>query len=348
MKTRIYIISLSFLLALQPSVTTAMQKDGPKKVIKKEFSVLPDAQLKLANSFGNVTCTLWDKNEISIEVTISVDTKSEEAAEKIFSRIEISSEGTESSVQVSTQLSKSLRSHDHFSIDYQVMMPPSVSVDITNKFGDVMIAELNAKSAIKVEYGKASLGKLNFGDNLLDISFGSASVKSIKGAVVKLQFSKIRMDYAGSLRIDSKYSDMEAGEVIVMEGKFEGGDIQIGQASVLTLDVRFSNVSIGSVKQKINLDTQFGSFEVGMVSPDLKSLVVENQHGSVEVGLPDSFSYSLDAESHFGSIEFPKDHASFTTSTTSSQDELYRGTVGTTPTANVKIRNEFGSIKLNQ
>lgn len=347
MKKLIYIVLLPITLTLLPFVSKALQKGGIKQVIKKEFSVQPDAKLKLTNSFGDITCSLWDRNEISVEVTISADTKSEEAATKIFSKIEISFNGTESAVDVMTKLARNLRSNDHFSIDYNVKMPASVCLDLTNKFGDVMIAELFSKSAIRVEYGKASLGKLNFGDNLIEISFGSASINSIKGSVVILQFSKLRLDYAGSLRVKSQYSDIEAGEVIVLEGKFEGGEIKLDHTSVLSLDVKFSSFTIGSVKQKIDLDNQFGSFDVGLVSPDFKSLVIENQHGSVDVCLPIELGYTLDAESHFGSIKFPQKRASLSVSTSSSQTEIYKGTIGATSTATVKIRNEFGSIKLN-
>ncbi len=346
MKSLRYIILLLIVLPATPSITNAAEKKGIKKVIKKEFPVQRDAKLKLNNRFGDITCSIWDRDEISVEVTISVDTKSEQTAEKIFSKVDIFSSGSESEVEVVTKLAKNLSSNGHFSIDYQVLMPAVVSLDLINKFGDVMIKELNAKSAIRVEYGKASLGKLNHGDNLLEVGFGSASVGSMKGAVVMIQFSRMRLDYAGSLKINSKYSDIEAGEVIMMEGTFEGGTIDLDHASVLTLKTRFSSFTIGSVKQKINLDTEFGSFKVETVTPDFKSLVIENQHGSVEIGMPMEMSYTLDAESHFGSIKFPKANASFSVLNVSGQDELYKGTVGTIPTANVKIRNEFGSIKL--
>jgi len=340
-------IVFAVIILLGMSVETyAAQKEKIKKVIKKEFPVLQDAKLSLNNSFGDISCTIWDKNEISVEVVISVDSKSEEGAQTVFSKVDISFLGSESEVSVKTTLARNLNAKEHFRIDYTVMMPSGVSLDLTNKFGDVMIRELNAKSAIHVEYGKAVLGKLNHGDNLLEVAFGSASVESMKGAVVIIQFSRMRLSYAGSLKISSKYSDIEAGEVVVMDGTFEGGTVELDQASVLTLETRFTGFSIGTVIQKINLKARFGSFALETLSMEFKSLVIDNQHGSVEIGFPEELSYTLAAESRFGSIRFPKENASFSVSNTSSQDEIYKGTVGISPTAVVKIRNEFGSIKL--
>ncbi|NQV02812.1 MAG: hypothetical protein HQ542_09210 [Bacteroidia bacterium] len=346
MKNSKYTLPLLIAFLVVPVAIHARQKEGLKKVIKKEFPVNRDAMLKLSNRFGDVTCTIWDKNEISIEVTISVESTSEKTADKIFSKIDISFRGSDSEVEAVTNLAKNFNAKGNFSIDYKVMMPSSVSLHLINKFGDVMIKELFAKSAIRVEYGKASLGKLNHGDNLLEVAFGSAYVESMKGAVVIVQFSKMRLGYAGSLKLKSKYTDIQAGEVIVLEGTFEGGTIDLDLASVLTIESRFSSFDIGMVKQKINLDMAFGSFEVKGISPEFKSLVIDNEHGSVKIAIPDDLHYTLDAETHFGSIKFPKSRASFSVMSISSNDELYQGTVGTNPTATIKIRNEFGSIKL--
>ncbi|MFH1296007.1 MAG: hypothetical protein ABIJ04_01890 [Bacteroidota bacterium] len=346
MKKMRYIILLLIGFLVAPAAGNGRQMNGLKKIIKKEFTVSPDANLRLNNRFGDISCAIWDKNEIAIEVTISVETTSETVAEKIFSRIDIAFKGSESKVEAATSLAKGLNAKDHFSIDYKVMMPSAVFLDLSNKFGDVMIKELHAKSTIRVEYGKAMLGKLHHGDNLLEVAFGSATVESMKGAVVLIQFSRMRLDYAGSLKLSSKYSDIHVGEVVMLEGTFEGGNIDLGKASVLTLQGSFSNFDIAMVKQKINLDTKFGSCKVKTIDPGFKSLVVVNQHGSVEIAIPGEISYTLDAETHFGSITFPKSRAFLSVMNVSTHDELYKGTVGTNPTAIVKIRNEFGSIKL--
>ena len=346
MKSYKYTILILIVFLIVPGLIYARQKEGLQKVIKKEFSVTQNAILKISNSFGDVTCTIWEKNEISIEVTISVETTSVSNADKIFSRIDISFRGSDSEVEAATKLAKNFNTKGDFNIDYKVMMPSSVALHLINKFGDVMIKELFAKSEIRVEYGKASLGKLNHGDNLLEVAFGSASIESMKGAVVMIQFSKMRLGYAGSLRLKSKYSDIQAGEVIVLDGTFEGGSIDLDHVSVLIVESKFSSFDIGMVKQKINLKMQFGSFEVKGISPEFKSLVIDNQHGSVKIAMPEDLNYTLDARVQFGSIKFPKSRASFSVMNVSSQEELYQGTVGTNPTATVKIRSEFGSIKL--
>ncbi|TSA26314.1 MAG: hypothetical protein D4R67_08065 [Bacteroidetes bacterium] len=346
MKRVISISLLFFILLVYSPVLNASQKEGIKKVIKKEFQVTPDTRLRLDNSFGDITCKLWDQKIVVVEVTISVGTRSESEADKIFSRIDIGFRESEAQIDVKTNLVKGMQAKGHFSIDYLVRMPASVPLELINKFGDVLIDELQAKSAIRVEYGKASIGKLANGDNLLEVSFGAASVKSIKGAVVSLQYSKMSVDYAGSLRLKSNYSDIRAGEVVVLEGTFEGGNIKLERASVMTLQSKYSGFTIGMVKQKINLDMDFGSFEVDEISSEFKSLVVECKYGSVNCPMPETIGYTLDAETHFGSIRFPESKATLTVAITSGQDESYRGTVGSNPTASVKIRNEFGSIKL--
>lgn len=342
-----YICILFIILSMASTNTlNARQKEGIAKVLRKVYPAGPSTKMNIRNSFGDISCKLWDKDTISVEVTISVASRSEQEAEKIFSRIEISFSGSEGQIDIITKIAEHLQSNDHFSIDYLVWMPPSVMLDLANKFGDVMVDELQAKSVIRVEYGKALLGKLTHGDNLLEISFGTVSISSAKGAVVSLRFSKMRAEYAGSLKINSKYSDIHAGEVIVFDGVFEGGTVNVKRTSVVSVTSRYSSFKLEQVSQKIDLNTELGNFEVTEILSGFSSLVVDCSHGNVTCPLPEGLSYSLEAESHFGSLRFPRERAEFSLFSESGQETLYKGTIGSNPTATVRIRNEFGSIRL--
>jgi len=94
--------------------------------------------------------------------------------------------------------------------NYTINFPQSMSIDLTNKFGDIYINEVSGKARINLSYGSLDVNKLNNSDNLIDLKFcNSAKVRSIQGAVVNLKYSTLDIDYAGSLRLDSKYSKPE-------------------------------------------------------------------------------------------------------------------------------------------
>ncbi len=346
MKTTYKLLPLFFIIFLLPYCSEAAKLSGITKVLSKQYAISADAKVTLKNSFGSIHCTTWDKNEITIEVVITVDTKSQEKADKVFEHIDITISGNENAVTARTRLAKGFRFKGKFSIDYTVHMPGTINLDLSNKFGDVIIGERMGKSKIHVEYGHASIGKLNHGDNLLEVEFGSLRVGSVKGAVVNIEFSKLNLEYAGSIRLNSQYSDLSLEEVIVLEGSVEGGEIFLGDAIVLTLKTEFVNFVIETLKEKLYVDGAFGNFEIKSVSPGFESITIINEYGNYIIPIGASTSYTIDVESHFGGVQLPEGKAEFSTYISSGSDLVIQGTIGENPTGIVKIRSEFGNISL--
>jgi len=65
-------------------------KEEYTKKISKSFDVNKDALLVINNKFGKVHCENWDKNNISIEVIITIEASNEEKANKYFDDVDIS------------------------------------------------------------------------------------------------------------------------------------------------------------------------------------------------------------------------------------------------------------------
>jgi hypothetical protein len=101
-------------------------------------------------------------------------------------------------------------------VNITISMPASVNLDATNKFGDIFINQLTGKAKIYLSYGNLEINKLENSDNLLDLQFSRANIKSIKGAVMLLKYSEMDLSYAGSLRLDSKYSNLDAEKIIAL------------------------------------------------------------------------------------------------------------------------------------
>ncbi|MBC8315425.1 MAG: hypothetical protein ISR57_04650 [Bacteroidales bacterium] len=343
----IYILILLFFIVFSlPKCSDGANRSEITKEITKKYSISPEAKVTLKNSFGSIHCTTWDKNEISINIVITVDTKSQEKAEEIFELIDFTLNGSESAVTARTRLAKDFKVKGKFSINYFVHIPATVNLDLSNEFGDVVIGELKGRSIISIEYGHAVIETLNHGDNLLKVEFGSFRIGSLKGAVINMEFSKLTIDYAGSIRLKSKYSDLTIGEVVVLEGSVEGGKMNLENATVLTLTTEYPSVEIGTLKEKLFVDGDFGNFEIRHVSPDFKSITIINDYGNYIIPIGTSASYTIDAELHHGGIQLPKDQAEFSTYISSDSELIIQGTIGKNPAGAVKIRSEFGNISL--
>ena len=321
-------------------------QSGITKEITKNYTISPDANVTLKNSFGSIQCETWDKNEISIKIVMTVETDSQEKADEVFEKIDFVINGSDSAVTARTRLGKGFSVRGKFSINYTVNMPASVNLNLSNEFGDVVIGELTGRSKLSIEYGNAVIKKLDDGDNLLEVKFGSLRVCSLKGAVINMDYSKLTIDYAGSIRLKSKYSDLSLEEVIFLEGSIEGGEMNLKNATVLMLNIKYPNVVIETLKEKLVVDGEFGNFEIKHVSPGFKLISITNNYGNYIIPIGTSASYTIDAESHYGGIQLPKDQGEFSKYISSGSELIIQGIIGENPRGIVKIRSEYGNISL--
>ncbi|MEI6683079.1 MAG: hypothetical protein WCO44_10655 [Bacteroidota bacterium] len=349
MKTilKIAFFTLMFLFLL--GIKGVKAHDEYTKKIRREFAVNPDANLSVNNRFGRIQCTNWDKNSIVMEVTITVSAADQEEADKKFKRISIDITDSPSAVHAVTSLQEGRGSgKGQFSIDYAINMPVTISLDLTNKFGDIYINEVQGKTKIDLGYGNLEAKKLGNSDNTLDIKFGKVRVNWIKGAVTTMKYSEMHLDYAGSLRLDSKFSNLDAEKIIVFNVVFEGGKLNMEKSSAVDSRSKFSDIDIQRVEQSLNLDIQYGSCKVHEMPPDFTLVNIHNKYGNVSVGLGEQAKYNLDASVKFCSLVFPSEKAKFSFRSTSPTESTYKGTVGTTesPAANVRVYSEFGNVNL--
>jgi len=346
MKTLIRIFIVLFITG---TISNASAMDEYTKVIKKEFTVNPDAQLTIDNSFGKVHCNNWDKNIVQIEVTITIEASGEKEAGKLFDRINVDITGSSTQVDAKTTIEEGgFFNNKGHRIDYIINMPTSINLDLSNKFGDIYINELGGKGRLNLGYGKMEAGKFLNSDNFIDIKFGNANIKSIKGAVINLKYSQMDLGYAGSLRLDSKYSDLDADKIISLVMNFEGGKLNLEEGSVIDSKSKFSDLNISRLGQSLTLDIQYGNCDVDEMPAEFTSISVKNKYGDVDIGLPSTASYTLDAILKFCDLDFPESNANISERMITNTSKSYKAIIGkeATPVSKVFIRSEFGNISL--
>lgn len=344
-KIALFIIMFIFLLGIKG----AKAHDEFTKVIKKEFAISPDGQLTINNRFGKVQCTNWEKNAISFDITITVTASDQEEAGRLFKQITVDFTDSPTQITAITSIQKGkTRGHERFSVDYTVNMPVTINLDLTNKFGDIFINEVQGKAKINLGYGNLEAKKLTNSDNMLDIRFSKANVNWIKGTVLILKYSEMEVDYAGSMRLDSKFSNLDANKIIALNVNFEGGKLNMENSSAVDSKSKFSDLEIQRIEKSLNLDIQYGSCEVHEMPPDFTQVNIHNKYGNVSIGLGEQAKYSLEADMKFCDLDYPSEKAKFSFRSTSPTENSFRGTIGgvENPTGKVTVHSEFGNVSL--
>jgi hypothetical protein len=348
MKTILRIIPiLALIFILAPG--DARAHDDYTKVIKKEYTVNPDAQVILENKFGQIHCNNWDKNMVSIEIRITVTASSQESANKSLGLVDIVSSGNSTQVEARTVFGQEgFSGNSKINVDYTVNMPVTVNLNLTNKFGDVFLNDLSGKGNLTIAYGNMEVNKLLNTDNVIDIKFGKCTMQYITGAMVSMKYSEMKVEYAGSLFIDSKFSDFRGNKILSLAIGFEGGKLEVENSSAITGKSKFADLSISHLNKKLDLDIQYGTCDVSQIAADFTLISIINKYGDVKVAISSGASYTLDADLKFCDLDFPEDQATLTQKITTNTSKSFRATVGkkTNPEAKVIVRSEFGNVSL--
>ncbi len=165
-----------------------------KRTITKNYPVGSDDKLSIENSFGDVTISTWDKNEIQVNVEISVSSGTEEKAQSMMDEIKVSDRQSGKDISFKTDIGnmgngkKNKGGEQKFHIDYKVSMPTRNPLKIENSFGKIFMGDYAGPVNLISKFGELNTGRLDMAKEV-HVEFGSANVGAINDADVVFKFN---------------------------------------------------------------------------------------------------------------------------------------------------------------
>ncbi len=327
-------VLLCFLLSSISTISIAANELPGKKTeytkeIKKSFKIASDGTVDLSNKYGNINLKTWNKNEVSIAVTIKVNARNESAANDIFDRINIGFSNSNSLVSAETQIESQKSSwwgdgdKGDFRIDYVVSMPESCNLDLANKYGDAFIAAIDGSADISIKYGnfdlegvgKASKVYLGYGSGNIgsvkgldaDVNYSKFKVKKTDEVSLNTKYSKIYIDEATDIRSYSKYDTYDLGYIKSLrnEGKYDHYEIE-GAESV-RVESKYSQFEIEELSEEAKFDLRYGGFIIEDLKSGFSLVEVEGSHTNGKIYMEDKVAFRLEASCDYGSVKYPSD-----------------------------------------
>jgi hypothetical protein len=322
-----------------------------KVVVNKKFDVKPNAKLIIDHEYGNVRCVNWDKNEISVKVTVRVKTTDADKAAKIIDRVIADVNGSTNKVEAICDLNQNLHGNNKLQvmIDFDIYMPSTVSFELDQKFGTAYIETVTGPANISSEYGSLDIGSLSNVETNLELEFGQAIIKRIAAGNIEVSYSSFKLNGSENITIEAEYSDVIIDNATSISMELEGGNANIGIVDILTVETNFSNLEVRQVNSSVVAETEYGSFTIAGVSKDFSSIVIKNEFGGVEVSIDKDASYSLDAQSEYGSIGYPEKLSDLSYKKVGHASTIIKGVVGkgTNPNSSIVIVSEYGSVDIS-
>lgn len=359
------------LVGLMVMSLPANSKQEFSKTIKKEFEITADGTTSIHNKYGKIDIKTWDKNRVKVDVTIMVRANSEADAQEVFERIAINFENGNDYVKAQTEIEAQKKSNwwgeenkSDYTINYEVFMPPSNSVGLTNKYGDTKVAAIRGNADLDIKYGNFEMEDVG-GETNLTFAYGNGTFNNIKDAMAEVRYarlmfkqadqleliskySKITIEQAKEVRSTSKYDTYTVGKVQDFHNTGKYDNLEIAYTENLIVNSQYTEVFTEKIGNSVDLDLEYGRANIEKIAKGFSDVRLVGRYTDYKVNVEDGANYRMEAVANYAGIKYPKKM----TVTYEKEKGTFHEVSGHAGVKNarsfIKARLDYGGLKVNQ
>lgn len=342
------------------------------KTIKKEFPIVSNGLVNITNKYGKVAIKTWDRERVKIEVRIRVKASSEKKAQQAFDRISVNfSNGTdyvkaetEIGAQESSWWNWSGGNDSDFNIDYQIQVPKNLNLELSNKYGDIIVPSMDGWAKLWVKYGNFKVEEIK-DDVQLDIAYGNGSLKKGQDVILEAKYSNLSIGQAEQLKVNSKhtnvslekggdvscttkYDNYTIGEIAEFTNTGKYDNFEIAFADEVNVNTKYSHLRLKKVGAKLDLNMEYGDAIIGQVERGFTKITLDGRHTDFKLGMERGSAFQIDAAASYAGIRYPKD-LTVTYEVEKGSKHQVKGHLGQGNTPKiVKARLSYGGLRIDQ
>lgn len=252
------------------------------KTFSKSYSLDNNDLIQIDNNYGKVSVNTWNKKEVKVDVDIKAYALEDDDAQKLLDQTTINSSKDGNTVSFKTDINRDSNSWwgtmtqngktvkmRKVVINYTVYMPAKAALTLNNKYGAVILPDLDGKLNIKTSYGGLVAKTLSNADNVIVVNYGDANIGSVTGSQVNVAYGSLALDEADNLNATVKYSPVKIGKLNssgVIDLKYGGGLVinDLGKGlKTLSINSSYAPVKLSSVSNTnadFDVTTHYGDF----------------------------------------------------------------------------------------
>lgn len=300
--------------------------DKQVKTYSKSYTVDAGTRLDIDNRYGKVTVNTWNKNEFKVDVQIQVTANKADDTRKFIDRISINDSKQGQTVSFKTNIDKesqpnlfgSKTSSRKIEINYVIYMPAQNALNITNKYGNVELPDLDGKLVINCAYGDLQARSLSNPGNQIKVSYGDARIGSLKATDLDISY----------------------------------GSLVLGSVDKLNADVKYSSAKIGRITTSGAISIKYGGgLQISNLDENLRNLMVDSKYTNIKLGLDNNENADFDITVHYGSFNYGSHPVNISKTENSESKHFnptktFKGRVGKGNIARViNINSSYSSVK---
>ncbi len=358
MKRQIYNPAKALLAALF-LVSLPVAGQEVTKEFHQEYKAGENTTLDVNNRYGKVIVETTNGNDVVINVKVTVELPNRQRAEKLLSYIDVQFSQDGDQIKARTSIDDKFTftgwggGSRRFSIDYKISMPERINFTLVNRYGNTDLEAITGLVKLDLKYGNLKAGDLSRGNvkplNYINLSYGNATIESAGWLDVVLRYSgDFSIGSAQALSIDSKYSKISIDEVSSVVGETKYDKLDIERINNLSLDAGYTDANVGELRKRLKFDGGYGSLSIDRIASGFESIESNTKYIGVKLGIDGDASYRLDAKLSYGDLKFDEDKFRHQRQIVENNSREMSGVVGeeSSPSSRVNITASYGSVRL--
>ncbi len=313
------------------AATVAVNAQQAEKKIEKSYNINKGFTLGIDNAYGEINFVNWDRNEVSVAVTITVEAKSESKAEDLLKKINVDISESKSEVLFDTELENIVKmGKTEIKVVYDVKSPAYINANLEQSYGNIYVQEIAGLANIEVKYGGLTADALSFTGadwNVVELAYSDATIGFTNAMQAEVKYGRLEIDEAGKLIVESAYSELKYGSVKELEA-----------------ESKYDKISIKSLVTSLDLESAYTHVMVGQIEAGFSEITAEMSYGNFKSKLAPGAAFEISADVAYGSIVLPE--GNYVHEKDGARQEA-EGTVGNNPKAVVSADIRYGNLVIN-
>ncbi|GAB1856470.1 hypothetical protein MHTCC0001_13050 [Flavobacteriaceae bacterium MHTCC 0001] len=294
-------------------------QDKLSKDIKKSFPFTNSGTLYIENKYGDVLINGWDKDSIKFEISVEVKGKNLDKAKDLLKRINTDFISTTSQIVAKTEITEKNPSFfnkyikkinplnnekANSDINYTIYLPRKATVEVNNKYGDIIVSDWTGKLIANVEHGDLRITD-GLADSKLSVKYGKLRANILDRTVITAKDATISFEKAETLTLESDGSIISLEEVGELDINSNKDNIEISTIGNIHGIIRYSQVTLMNIISKVNLNLNLAELRLKKFDTKAPIVNVHQKSSEVYVNISET-NFNFSAELEQGVLRIPK------------------------------------------
>ncbi len=306
MKHRTLTFSMLLLFSLGLGTISTAQVIRKSKQLSRSFPVNSNTEIEISNKYGNVNINTWEKDSVRFEIEFEVKGSKQTKVDKTFNLIDFEFESTKYYAtahtlfignsfwnDVSDKGSNFFGSKTTARIVFNVYMPSTVNLKISNKYGNIYIGDYTGKLTVELSNGDFKANNLS-GYSIISSEFGSCDIQEMDEGKLNMKYGGLYLNKGEQLVIESKSSEFHLSEIGGMKISSKRDRFFISQLGSLKGNSDFSRLEIEHINKELDLNAKYGDIVIRGFGDDVNSFKLKTDDSNTVLHFADEKQYELE------------------------------------------------------